>query len=253
MVLLTEHLLSLDKDVYEKATKHSFLEKMGTYTIEPKSLQQWIYQDRYYTNGYTKMMGIMMSRVALFNESRELGDNNPDYTESHSQRIFKLLSFAVSNVFRECQFFTELLSRSPYTSFDKVDMKQWTRRYTDFQQKVASTSGYDLGEALVLLWAMEKVFLDAWTFAKSIIQQQKENGKENTTTIDPIHVATIQELVNNWTLDEFKEFVDECANLVNALNISDPLRLKSFEKVYRETLQLEVKFWDMAFTEVNDY
>ncbi|CAO3651924.1 unnamed protein product [Cunninghamella blakesleeana] len=249
MVSLTEHLLSLDKDIYELATKHHFLEQMGAYSIEPQLLQQWIYQDRYYTNGYTKMMGTMMSRVALFDESRELGDNNPNYSESHSQRIFKLLSFATTNVFRECQFFTELLSRSPYAKFDKVGLKPWTNRYVDFQQKIARTSGYDLGEALVLLWAMERVFFDAWSHAKSILSHQASSSSES---VDPVHVATIRELINNWTLDEFKEFVDECEYLVNALDTSDPLRMKSFEKVYRETLQLEVKFWDMAFTEVTD-
>ncbi|KAI8097249.1 uncharacterized protein BX664DRAFT_325918 [Halteromyces radiatus] len=241
---LTDHLLSLDKEVYEKATRHEFLRQVGTHTIAPQHLQSWIEQDRAYTNGYTKMMGIMMSRVALFPDQREWGDNDPHYSSAHSQRIFKTLAFAASNVFRECQMFTDLLSRAPYRSFAQQGMKHWTSRYVDFHQKVARTAGYDLGEALIVLWAMEKVFLEAWLYAKSIQDKQKLRGD------DDIHIATIQELINNWTMDEFKDFVNECAALVNSLSTSDPLRLQSFEKVYRETLALEVKFWDMAFTDI---
>lgn len=241
---LTTHLLSLDKDVYEKATRHEFLYQVGSHTITPEHLQSWIEQDRAYTNGYTKMMGIMISRVALFPDQREWGDNDPHYDAAHSQKVMKTLAFAVSNVFRECQMFSDLLSRTPYAGFAQRGMKPWTARYVDFHQKVARTAGYDLGEALVVLWAMEKVFLEAWLYAKSI-QPAPVAGES-------VHVATMRELVSNWTLDEFKLFVDDCADLVNALATDDPLRLKSFERVYRETLTLEVKFWDMAFADVAD-
>ncbi|CAO3595216.1 unnamed protein product [Absidia cylindrospora] len=180
-----------------------------------------------------------------------MGDNDPHYDSTHAQRIFKTLAFAVSNVFRECQMFTDLLSRPPYASFPQRGMKPWTSRYVDFHQKVARTAGYDLGEALVVLWAMEKVFLEAWLYAKSI-QENNQTTAGASGEQHPVHVATMKELIQNWTLDEFKDFVDECGELVNALSTTDPLRLKSLEQVYRQTLALEVKFWDMAFTEVTD-
>ncbi|KAI8330882.1 hypothetical protein BC941DRAFT_439830 [Chlamydoabsidia padenii] len=236
---LTTHLLSLDKEAYEKATRHHFLHQVGTHAILPRHLQSWIEQDRAYTNGYTKMMGLLISRIALIPDQREWGDNDPHYDADHSHTILKTLSFAVSNVFREYDMFSDILSR-----YDGPlgGMKPWTRRYVDFLQKVARTAGYDLGEALVVLWAMEKVFLEAWLYAASL-QPQKKPGES-------VHEETMRQLCLNWTSTEFQAFVNQCAGLVDALATSDPLRMKSFELVYRETLALEVKFWDMAFTDV---
>ncbi|ORX55162.1 heme oxygenase-like protein [Hesseltinella vesiculosa] len=252
---LTDHLLALEKDAYKKATRHEFLEKVGKHTIAPQHLRAWIEQDRGYTSGYTRMMGLMMSRLALFNDVRDYGDNDPNYSEQHAQRTMKLLSFAVSNVFRECQMFTDLLSRPAYRALPAAPLQPWTLRYVDFHQKVARTAGYDLGEALVLLWAMERVFLDAWRHAKAV--QAEHWSPEARSTHDgneeqASHHDTIGELIDNWTIDEFDEFVAECAALVNHLDTSDPRRLQSLEAVYRETLALEVKFWDMAFESVQD-
>ncbi|KAG0760851.1 hypothetical protein G6F33_004902 [Rhizopus arrhizus] len=237
---LTDHLLSLNKSEFEKATQHPFLTQVGTLEIKPEHLKSWLIQDRYYTGGYIKMMGIMISRLPLYQEQRELGDNDASYTPERAQRIIKTLSFALSNVHRESNFFTDLLSRSPYAAQGSFEQKEWTTRYVDFHKKVAYESGYDLGEALVVLWAMEFVFYTAWSHAKTINAGRGKDSEE-------VHVKTCHELMTNWTLEEFKEFVDDCGSLVNELVFDDPKRLASFEKVYKDTLALEVKFWDMAY------
>ncbi|CAO3682246.1 unnamed protein product [Rhizopus stolonifer] len=130
------------------------------------------------------MMGIMISRLALYQDQRELGDNDSTYTPERAQRVIKTLSFALSNVHREANFFTDILNRPPYAQCEQSDsQKEWTARYVDFHKKVAYESGYDLGEALVVLWAMEYVFYTAWSHAKSINEGLEKNSED-------IHVKT---------------------------------------------------------------
>lgn len=241
---LTEYLLSIDKESFQKATHHHFLTQVGLLKVEPQHLKSWLIQDRYYTGGYIKMMGIMISRLPLYQDQRELGDNNPSYSEEKAQNIIKVLSFALSNVHREGLFFTDILGRPPYDNCKQSEaQKPWTSRYVDFVKKVAHESGYDLGEALVVLWAMEIIFFNAWKYALSV----NNSSKQEVNHVDNVHVQTCQELMNNWTMTEFGLFVEECEELVNQLDYSDPRRLASFEKVYRDILALEVEFWDMAY------
>lgn len=238
---LTDHLLTLEQDNFEKATHHTFLTQVGELQVEPKHLKSWLLQDRYYTGGYIKMMGIMISRLPLHEDQREMGDTCSFYSQEKANRIIKTLSFALSNVHRESQFFTDILNREPYQQCKQSEkQKPWTTRYVDFLKKVAYESGYDLGEALVVLWAMEIVFYRAWNYAKSVHAQ-------TTVKKNNVHTETCQELMTNWTMEEFGAFVDECASLVNELDISNSRRLASFEKVYKDILALEVEFWDMAF------
>jgi thiaminase len=240
---LSDHLLSLDQESFKKATQHKFLHEVGTLQVEPKHLKSWLIQDRYYTGGYFKMMGLMIARLPLYEEQRELGDNNTSYSEGKAHRVVKLLSFALSNVYRENQFFTDILSRKPYEEErQSTAQKLWTSKYIDYVRKVTQESGYDLGEAIVVLWAMEIVFFTAWNHAKAIHSQVNKN-LEST-----IHIQTCEELMTNWTMEEFEEFVNECEFLVNQLDTSDPRRLQSFERVFKEILALEVEFWDMAYT-----
>ncbi|KAI8875607.1 heme oxygenase-like protein [Backusella circina FSU 941] len=239
---LTEHLLSLDTDNFKKATQHEFLKQVGQFDIKPEHLKAWIIQDRFYTGGYVSMMGTMVSRLALFEDQRELGDNDPSFSVTRSQGILKTLSFALSNVYREANFFTEILNKPCYSMDQSVTQKETTLRYIEFEKKVARESGYDLGEALIVLWAMEKVFYTAWSYAKSISSSEQQQQKT-----DDLHLQSCRELMENWTLPEFNTFVEECAFHVDQLSTKDPRRLQSFEKTYRDCLALEVIFWESAF------
>ena len=239
---LTEHLLSLEKCKLQKATQHEFLRQVGTLTVEPQHLKSWLLQDRYYTGGYIKMMGIMISRLPLYQDQREVEDNDPSWSKEKAQRIIKTLSFALSNVHRESEFFTDILGREPYLQCPQSeDQKLWTKQYVEFVQKTAHNSGYDLGEALVVLWAMEEMFFRAWNYAKSIYQDNVKHQDKS------IHTESCQELMINWTMEEFGVFVQECASHVNELSTTDPSRLARLEKVYKDILDLEVEFWDMAY------
>ncbi|CAO3657378.1 unnamed protein product [Mucor hiemalis] len=242
---LTEHLLSLETEKFEKATHHPFLKQVGELSVKPEHLKSWLIQDRYYTGGYIKMMGIMISRLPVYEDQREVDDKDTSYSQEKAQRVLKTLSYALSNIYCETQFFTDILNREPYKKCPQPEgQKPWTAKYVDFVKKVSQESGYNLGEALVVLWAMEIIFYRAWNYAKKVNEGffavafgQKPN----------VHTETCKELMTNWTMGEFKEFVDACAFLVDELDTSDARRVASYEKVYRDILELEVDFWNMAY------
>ncbi|KAI9486231.1 MAG: hypothetical protein EXX96DRAFT_476313 [Benjaminiella poitrasii] len=153
------------------------------------------------------MMGLMIARLPLYEDQRELGDSNPHYSPAKAQNVIRVLTFALSNIHRENQFFTDILSRQPYRA-QEGRQKAWTARYVDYLRKVALESGHDLGEALVVLWAMEVAFLNAWNFAKSLrpvvssVEQQTE------------HIQTCQELMTNWTMEEFNVLFFLCVCVI---------------------------------------
>lgn len=113
-IKLTEHLLSINKESFYKAMHHLFFKEVGLLKVEPQNLKSWLIQDRYCTGGYTKIMGIMISRLALYEYQREPIDNISYYSENKAQNILKVLSFDLSNMHSETIFFNDILSRQPY-------------------------------------------------------------------------------------------------------------------------------------------
>ncbi|KAG2178303.1 hypothetical protein INT44_001453 [Umbelopsis vinacea] len=232
--MLTEHLIALDPKSYHAATHHRFLIEIGKLEVTPRDLSSWIVEDKFYTSGYIHMLETMLSRL-LQTKMTTKGSTDP------KDGLYSLLSFAHENIIREASFFQTLLVRYNIVSDNVKNMRPLTKQYTDFQQKVAEESDEDLGEALVLLWAMERVFFDAWSHAKTLLKDHPPTEKESS------HIKTIRELVENWSSEEFEQFVDKCAKQVNNLAVSDDTRLAEYERVYREMLVFEQQFWDLAY------
>ncbi|GAB5587493.1 hypothetical protein Unana1_02393 [Umbelopsis nana] len=228
--MLTESLLVLEPDNYHAATHHKLLNEVGTLKVTPQHLSTWVIQDKFYTGGYLKMLEIMISRLP-----------QKDNRDASQQKLYELLLFAHENIVREANFFANLLTRYDITSESADNMSQLTKSYKEFQQKIAEESDENLSEALVLLWAMERVFFDAWSHARSLLVNHPPTENESK------HVQTIRELVANWSSQEFKQFVDECEFHVNSLPSSDPALVSKYEKVFREMLVFEQKFWNLAY------
>jgi thiaminase len=223
---LTEHLLSLDTDSFKKATEHEFLKQVGRFDVKPEHLKAWIIQDRFYTGGYVNMMGAMVSRLALFEDQRELGDNDPSYSVQRNQGILKTLSFAFSKVCREANYFTEFLNKPCYNTGQPAKKSEETSSYIEYLTGLAGINSSDLGEALVLLWTIDMTFFTACNYAKSISSDRKADDN------DP-HVQSCRTLMNDRTTSEYKEYVEECARHVDQLSTDDPDRLANFETVFR--------------------
>ncbi|CAE6467186.1 unnamed protein product [Rhizoctonia solani] len=228
---LTSYLLSqTNSTAYIAATNHPFLKKAGEGTLSPETLAHWLYQDRIYAaHAYPRFVGLLIAKIPF--ETRDISSFRSDVTraESTNRQILDCLSFSLVNIVREVKFFeTTAGSIDAQNSSEIESERAETRYYTAEMARVASLG--TLEEGLVFLWAMEKMYLDSWTFASKQTRQERPKG--------------LDAFITNWTSDEFKNFVDDLEKLVDLLGIeqgSDNWRRA--EATWNRVVELEEAFW----------
>ncbi|PFH50615.1 hypothetical protein AMATHDRAFT_144738 [Amanita thiersii Skay4041] len=233
---ITDHLVSLKTRVsYAAATAHPFLVSAGNGTLDPALLALWLSQDRIYAaHAYPHFIGSLIANIGF--------DSNHGITshqELFNQRILKLLVFSLDNVIREVNFFKDAAEKwgLPLESWME---RQSTRNYTAEMARVAG--GRNIEDGLVFLWAMEKVYLDAWTGV--------HRGLASIPGGNPSDSA-VASFANNWSSPEFVEFVDELATLVNDLGIKPGTEAWiRAEGIWSRIVELEADFWPNTGEEV---
>ncbi|KAJ1310037.1 hypothetical protein OPQ81_006790 [Rhizoctonia solani] len=228
---LTSHLLSqANSPAYIAATNHPFLQQAGQGTLPESTLAHWLYQDRIYAaHAYPRFVGLLIAKIPF--QTRDLASFRSDVTraESTNRRILECLSFSLGNIVQEVKFFeTTAGSIDTQNSTEIESERPETRNYTAEMARVASLG--TLEEGLVFLWAMEKMYLDSWTFASRQTGQGRSKG--------------LNAFITNWTSDEFKKFVDDLERLVDLLDIepgSDAWR--QAEIIWNRVIELEEEFW----------
>lgn len=82
--------------------------------------------------------------------------------------------------------------------------------------------------ALTGLWALERVYLDAWTYAAP-------------------GAPAYREYVEHWTVPAFAAYVAGLEQAADAAlkDVPEPADLDAF---FRQVVEAEVQFWDMAWT-----
>ncbi|KAH9852208.1 heme oxygenase-like protein [Lenzites betulinus] len=235
-VPLTAHLASLSTPrPYSAATQHPFLTAAGTGTLPPALLSLYLSQDRIYAaHAYPRFLGQLLARVPVA---------STDAPDSPAERLVGVLADALQNVRREVALFgaverEEAHALPPFMSWRE---RKATRDYTAEMARVGALGTFEDG--LVFLWAMERVYLDAWSYVKSLLPGQ-------TADEGPALIA-VRKLVDNWTSPEFVEFVDGLADLVNGLDISpgSPAYVRA-EGIWARVIELEEAFWPVGGEEL---
>ncbi|WVQ83539.1 hypothetical protein IAT38_005680 [Cryptococcus sp. DSM 104549] len=249
-IKFTEYLLNKYAADFEKATTHPFLEQAGTGTIDAKPLRAWLKQDYLYAYvGYPKFAASILSHLAL---------PTPQSTpNTNTARALSLLTFSLSNVVRETSFFVdtarehgldvfapELVGAEGHGGRDGAEggllgeYGEVTRSYVDFLHAVGGVGSVQ--EGLVVLWGMEIAYLTAWRHAKSLRPASLLAPDANLTETQ----KALIKFVDNWTCDEFVEFVKECAEVVDGAGIEVGSEIgERCEEVFKRTLWLEQRFW----------
>ena len=103
-----------------------------------------------------------------------------------------------------------------------------------------STRPKSLLEGLIVLWATEKVYLDAWSFAKSLTISNDEDRSQ-----DLDGGVLNKEFIPNWTSKDFVAFVEEIEGCVNDLAGKEGLggATELGLRVWKQVLELETDFW----------
>ncbi|KAK1920793.1 hypothetical protein DB88DRAFT_501073 [Papiliotrema laurentii] len=243
----TQYLLDKYRSDFDAATQHPFLLATGDGSIDQAVLTQWLRQDYLYAYvGYLKFASLLLSRLPL--PTSPPGPDSSPRTQALGRAI-PLLTFSLANIKRETDFFVQTAQDhgldlhpqgrmpdapgpdgllGPYTAL--------TRSYVDFLGATAAMGS--LEDGLVLLWAMEKAYHTAWSYAKRFVPSQPAQSPKE---------AALRLFVDNWTCDEFVGFVRDCTDVVDGLEIDpDSETGKQAEEVFKRTLWLEQRFWPSA-------
>ncbi|PCH35352.1 heme oxygenase-like protein [Wolfiporia cocos MD-104 SS10] len=236
---LTSHLLSLSTPrPYSAATTHSFLTAAGSGTLPPALLSLYLAQDRIFVaHAGIAFLGRLLAAVP--SSSLDAPDSE---AEQRSQRIVALLSRALQNAVREVGFFDEFAR-----NWD-LELKGWrerkaTRDYTAELLRASIQAQGRIEDGLVFLWAMERLYLDAWTYVGSLTASS--TGEESTA-------PAVAALVSNWTNPEFLRFVNDLTELVNSLGLEPGTSAWArAEATWMRVVELEEAFWPIGGEELS--
>ncbi|WVQ73902.1 hypothetical protein IAR50_003483 [Cryptococcus sp. DSM 104548] len=242
----TQYLLEKYAADFKKATNHPFLEQSGKGTIDTKPLKSWLKQDYLYAYvGYPKFASALLSKLHF-----------PTPLFSHPtpnlSKAFAVLSFSLANAKRETGFFVDTAKQHGLDVFSQEandgaeeggkgllgEYNEVTRAYVDFLQATGALGSVE--EGFVVIWTMEIAYLTAWQYAKTF---HKDLAAADPASLTQTQQALVK-FVDNWTCDEFVEFVEGCAEIVDGagIEIGSPLAERC-EEAFKRCLWLEQRFW----------
>lgn len=271
------------------ATHHPFLYAAGHGTLPYAVLSAWLLQDTLYTRAYIRFLGGLLSGIgALLPADLPPSTTFPTLPSSPYPRIFALLISALTNIQRETALFAATAAR--HRLFCPADAAAArpapaTRAYTDLfvalGANAAGGSPHALLAGLVALWATERCYFDAWSYAAecSYERGEPERGQQATQTHGPhanddgdstaagpqarADEALRLTLIPNWTSPKFGAFVDECGACADALaavvlggfgerggqggqgghDEAAAVAYRACDDVFRQVVWLEERFW----------
>lgn len=157
-----------------------------------------------------------------------------------------MLIEAITNVRRELKFFEDVAGRYEL-SLEVQKVGNGVRMYRNLFNAVGE--GVEKGErgvieGLVLLWGTEKVYLEAWKFAKSLLEEQGKGGQ------DADGGALRSEFIPNWSSSEFEGFVDQIGVLAEEVWRAEGGEKEKVEGdlkgLWVEILEVEKAFWPIV-------
>ncbi|KAJ3185544.1 hypothetical protein HDU87_000167 [Geranomyces variabilis] len=213
--LVDAHALS-----YTAATRHEFLSRVAAAgEAGDVAFDRWLAEDFHFVVAYLKFISILLARAPTEN----LGDR--------TEPIVAGFLTAIENISKEAQFFRSAAAemRIPL-SYSSSSLTPSTARYLAFLDRVATESTWP--EALLVLWAVERIYLDSWTFAAESM---------------PLKKGKYERFVRHWANAEFAEFVQWLEDLADA-ELRGKLTPK-MDELFKTVVELEIAFWDSAVAE----
>ena len=282
------------------ATHHPFLRAAGRGILPHAVLSAWLLQDTLYTRAYIRLLGGLLAGIGALlpaalptssttSSSLPLSPGQPP-PSSHTPypRIFALLIAALANIHRETALFAATAARHRLFSLTDAAAARpasATRAYVDLFVALggvaAGGSPRALLEGLVALWATERCYFDAWSYAAECVGEREglkewpslemhasidiDDDDAPAASADPqaqADEALRTTLIPNWTSPEFGAFVDECGTCVDALAAvvlgehgeqgehdehdeatAADADYRACEDVFRQVVWLEERFW----------
>jgi hypothetical protein len=215
---ITDHLLSLHRDQFLRATQHPFLKRAAQGTL-PKSLAAiWLSNDKQYIQGYISTISDLLDNV----RRRQAIPDAPGADPEIETRLIRWLEAGVQNGEREVKLFQQVaedydldLGTHGSSLLDKHKL-EGLRRYEALFSSVATRkqeTPIPWLESAVLLWATEKVYYEAWSWANR--QDTQIDPSSRTFERDQDGGAMRREFIPNWSNGDFLAFTEELQSAVN--------------------------------------
>jgi thiaminase len=251
---LTSELLSSNEDQFKRATQSPFLSWAAQGTLPRSTISDWLANDRLYMLGYIRLTGHLLRILQL--PLKPTGSKDAGDVEV---RLLDWLVDALVNIRREERFFMDVAERFgldvDMTESDGVTvrderklegLKKYERLFGNLTTGVSEEEILPWLEGLVLFWATEKVYFEAWSWAKGeAAESDRDLGRDEDGG------AMRSEFIPNWTNDEFIKFVETLESILNqgvrqAVSGNEGLKKRVVEratKVWEQVLDAEEAFW----------
>lgn len=283
---LTSHLLSFDRHAYEAATRAPFLTAAGQGRVGKTPLGKWLANDRLYTHAYVQAAGRTLASVPL----PQTTTGTP--AETSASQLVDWICDTLVALRREDRLFVDVAERyglpidlevEEMTTGDAAGpggpREEGRRMMVREAAKIPGLVMFErlFGslspllspakntteehasplpwlEAAVVFWGTERVYLDAWTWAKTCQRARAAEGAggEKGPEEDADGGALRKEFIPNWSSEEFGAFVDKLAGVIDGAvaglveahgEVVKAGLAGRAEKVWRELVAAEGAFW----------
>ncbi|MGH3368166.1 MAG: hypothetical protein ACRDOY_13305 [Nocardioidaceae bacterium] len=185
---------------WSRATQHPFLEAVRDGTVTESAFDAWLVQDYRFVSDLLAFQGRLLARAP--------------------RRAQAVLAGGAIALVDELTWFEELAAAHQLDLSEPP--KPETAAYLLLLRRLDDA---DVAVALTALWAIERVYLDAWSFAAP-------------------GAPAYQVFVAHWTTQEFATYVGDLEQAADAMaaRAAEP----DVETAFRTILDAESRFWAMA-------
>ena len=235
----TQTLLLSNPTSYTSATQAAFLRSAGHGTLPASTLSLWLSQDRLYAQSYINFVGALLAKIRL-----PTAHTTSPAGGALEWDMLELLLAALANIRRELAFYDDVVAKYdlaleepavPGTEFEADDAAR------EYEVLFRSFAGEErsLMDGILVLWATERCYLDAWTYAKGFLDPSRLAGEDGDGG------ALRKEFIPNWTGEEFVEFVDWIAMVADGLAEREGVRAgdERYRELWGRVLDIEARFW----------
>lgn len=245
---LTTHLLAINHHQLLRATQHPFLARAANGTLSKSVIAQWLVNDREYLKGYISANSNLLKLLRSQNRTPTPAGAEPDI----ETRLTAWCDAGVQNGEREVRLFSEVaeIYKIDLPALSESSKNEGLRRYEALFSKVATqqpNAFIPWLEGAVLLWATEKCYFEAWSWARKQDAQSSPRNFDN----DQDGGAMRREFIPNWANRDFLMFVEQLERILNE-GVSDAVARddekwrdvkRRADAIWQAVLDAEETFW----------
>ncbi|KAF2868324.1 putative transcription regulator [Massariosphaeria phaeospora] len=258
---ITTHLLTQHTPLFARATQAPFLRLAASGQLPKPQISHWLANDRLYMQGYIQLTGSLLHMLQLPQQPTP-NHQAPHLHDPVEVRLLDWLVDALVNIRREERFFVDVAERygldldltegcgAVNEERKLLGLKRFETLFDSLTTAEQAHAGFlPWLEGVVVFWATEKVYFEAWSWAK----RQAETSSTASANVheDEDGGAMRKEFIPNWTNEEFIRFVDALEAILNegvrqAVGGDERLMknvVERAERRWKELLDAEEGFW----------